>query len=113
MGKIAGFLEYERQDGPVRGEEERVKDFREFHGLLGAGEQKEQAAHSTFVGSHPKGGAVGNEHGGGCKEHEGEHVFEGRAERVADFVVEETVPNGCPQDDDGYVGNDHASDPVE
>ena len=76
-------------------------------------EQKEQAAHSTFVGSHPKGGAVGNEHGGGCKEHEGEHFFEGRAERVADFVVEETVPNGCPQDDDGYVGNDHASDPVE
>ena len=31
MGKTTGFLEYDRIDGPVRTEEDRIKDFKEFH----------------------------------------------------------------------------------
>ena len=34
MGKTTGFLEYERVDGPVRSEEERILDFLEFHKQL-------------------------------------------------------------------------------
>ncbi len=50
MGKTAGFLEYERQDGPVREEKERVKDFREFHDLLPRKRQQEQAARCMDCG---------------------------------------------------------------
>ena len=44
MGKTTGFLEYGRQDGPVRPEEERILDFNEFHSALPVNEQKKQAA---------------------------------------------------------------------
>ena len=40
MGKATGFLEYERIDGPVVSEAQRVGDFREFHGRLSLEEQK-------------------------------------------------------------------------
>ena len=50
MGKRKGFLEYERLDGPVRQESERVKDFREFHALLPGKAQREQAARCMDCG---------------------------------------------------------------
>ena len=50
MGKTTGFLEYERKDGPVRPEEERILDFKEFHSALPAGEQKKQAARCMDCG---------------------------------------------------------------
>ncbi len=50
MGKATGFLEYERVDGPVIQEKERVKDFHEFHGRLSLEEQKKQAARCMDCG---------------------------------------------------------------
>ncbi len=50
MGKTTGFLEYERTDGPVRSEEERIMDFKEFHGKLDLEEQRKQAARCMDCG---------------------------------------------------------------
>ncbi|MCR5684682.1 MAG: glutamate synthase subunit beta [Lachnospiraceae bacterium] len=50
MGKTTGFLEYERMDGPVRPQEERVKDFCEFHGPLDESERVKQAARCMDCG---------------------------------------------------------------
>ena len=50
MGKTTGFLEYDRIEGPVRSEEERIKDFFEFHDRLPLKEQKEQAARCMDCG---------------------------------------------------------------
>lgn len=50
MGKTAGFLEYGRSDGPVRSEQERVRDFYEFHGRLSPAKQREQAARCMDCG---------------------------------------------------------------
>ena len=50
MGKTTGFLEYGRQDGPVRPEEERILDFNEFHSALPVNEQKKQAARCMDCG---------------------------------------------------------------
>ena len=50
MGKATGFLEYSRIDGPVRSEEERLKDFREFHALLPMADRKRQAARCMDCG---------------------------------------------------------------
>ncbi|MBR3470754.1 MAG: glutamate synthase subunit beta [Lachnospiraceae bacterium] len=50
MGKATGFLEYERIDGPVVSEAQRVGDFREFHGRLPLEEQKKQAARCMDCG---------------------------------------------------------------
>ena len=50
MGKPGGFLEYQRLDGPVRSEAERVADFREFHSLLPQKKQQEQAARCMDCG---------------------------------------------------------------
>ncbi|MBQ6385178.1 MAG: glutamate synthase subunit beta [Lachnospiraceae bacterium] len=50
MGERKGFLEYERLDGPVREEAERVKDFLEFHALLPGKAQREQAARCMDCG---------------------------------------------------------------
>ena len=50
MGKTTGFLEYARREGPVRDEEERIRDFREFHGMLPLEKQREQAARCMDCG---------------------------------------------------------------
>ena len=50
MGKTTGFLEYERRNGPVLCETERIKDFREFHLTLTEKEQQEQAARCMDCG---------------------------------------------------------------
>ena len=50
MGKPAGFLEYERKDGPVRPEVERTGDFLEFHSRLPLEEQRKQAARCMDCG---------------------------------------------------------------
>ena len=50
MGKATGFLEYQRADGPVVSEAQRVGDFREFHGRLPLEEQKKQAARCMDCG---------------------------------------------------------------
>lgn len=50
MSTNAGFLNYRRADGPVRSEEERVKDFREFHLSLPEQQRKEQAARCMNCG---------------------------------------------------------------
>ena len=50
MGKPTGFLEYERKNGPVVPEEERIKSFREFHGQLPTEEQRKQAARCMDCG---------------------------------------------------------------
>ena len=43
MSTKAGFLKYERIDGPVTGEQERTKNFNEFHLRLPAQQRREQA----------------------------------------------------------------------
>lgn len=50
MGKATGFLEYERIDGPVVAEPDRVKNFQEFHGRLSLEEQKRQGARCMDCG---------------------------------------------------------------
>ncbi len=50
MGKTTGFLEYQRKDGPVRPEEERIMDFREFHDRMPLEERKKQAARCMDCG---------------------------------------------------------------
>ncbi|MCR5322197.1 MAG: glutamate synthase subunit beta [Lachnospiraceae bacterium] len=50
MGKTTGFLEYKREEGPVRSEEDRVKDFSEFHGKLDLPCQQKQAARCMDCG---------------------------------------------------------------
>lgn len=50
MGKVSGFLEYERQEGPVRSEEDRVGDFLEFHSQLPLKARQEQAARCMDCG---------------------------------------------------------------
>ncbi|MCR5768912.1 MAG: glutamate synthase subunit beta [Lachnospiraceae bacterium] len=50
MGKAAGFLEYDRKEGNVRAEEDRVQDFLEFHGRLSLAEQQKQAARCMECG---------------------------------------------------------------
>lgn len=50
MGKTTGFLEYVREDGAVRKEEERVRDFKEFHERLGLPAQQRQAARCMDCG---------------------------------------------------------------
>ena len=50
MGKTTGFLEYTRIDGPVRAEQDRVKDFREFHDQLSLAAQQKQAARCMDCG---------------------------------------------------------------
>lgn len=50
MGKVTGFLEYGRVDGPVRTEAERVQDFLEFHESLPTAEQQKQAARCMDCG---------------------------------------------------------------
>ena len=50
MGKPTGFLEYERKDGAVVKEADRIKNFKEFHSLLNAEEQRKQAARCMDCG---------------------------------------------------------------
>ena len=50
MGKTTGFLEYDRMEGPVRPEAERIKDFDEFHGSLSLEDRKKQAARCMDCG---------------------------------------------------------------
>ena len=50
MGKTTGFLDYRREDGPVRPEEQRIMDFREFHMQLPLKKQQEQAARCMDCG---------------------------------------------------------------
>ena len=50
MGKTTGFLEYQRTDGSVRPEAERLQDFREFHDMLPLSSQQEQAARCMDCG---------------------------------------------------------------
>ena len=50
MGKTTGFLEYKRENGPVRDEESRTKDFYEFHDMLKLKNQQEQAARCMDCG---------------------------------------------------------------
>ena len=50
MGKTTGFLEYGREDGPVRSEKERTRDFREFHETLPAAKRQQQAARCMDCG---------------------------------------------------------------
>ena len=50
MGKTTGYLEYERMDGPVRTEADRVRDFKEFHGELPPAERQKQAARCMDCG---------------------------------------------------------------
>ncbi len=50
MGKTRGFLEYKREDGPVREAAERVGDFKEFHEGLAPEEQRRQAARCMDCG---------------------------------------------------------------
>ena len=50
MGKATGFLEYQRENGPVIPEEVRINDFKEFHERLPLEEQKKQAARCMDCG---------------------------------------------------------------
>ncbi|WP_026834423.1 glutamate synthase subunit beta [Eubacterium xylanophilum] len=50
MGKATGFLEYDRQDAPVREPKDRINDFNEFHGCLSREQQSCQGARCMECG---------------------------------------------------------------
>ncbi len=50
MGKPTGFMEYARAERPVLGAQERLEDFREFHGELSAAERQKQGARCMNCG---------------------------------------------------------------
>ena len=50
MGKTTGFLDYARQDAPVRPPLERVKDWEEFHLPLPEAQRIEQGARCMNCG---------------------------------------------------------------
>ncbi|MBP3233780.1 MAG: glutamate synthase subunit beta [Eubacterium sp.] len=50
MGKLTGFLEYSRMDGPVESPADRIKNFNEFHGMLDIDSQCKQAARCMDCG---------------------------------------------------------------
>lgn len=50
MGKATGFLEYSRNETPVRDPLERIQDFDEFHGVLSEEQRKEQGARCMNCG---------------------------------------------------------------
>ena len=50
MGKSTGFMDFERMDGPVTSEKERITNFEEFHKLLPSGEQCKQAGRCMDCG---------------------------------------------------------------
>ena len=50
MGKATGFMDFERVDGPVVNEKERIADFKEFHKLLPSEEQCKQAGRCMDCG---------------------------------------------------------------
>ena len=50
MGKATGFLEYERANGEVIPEAQRIQNFKEFHERLSFEEQKKQAARCMDCG---------------------------------------------------------------
>ncbi|MDO4633061.1 MAG: glutamate synthase subunit beta [Eubacteriales bacterium] len=50
MGKINGFMEYQREDGPVTAPSERIGSFEEFHRRLPLEKQQEQAARCMECG---------------------------------------------------------------
>nr|MCR4687585.1 glutamate synthase subunit beta [Lachnospiraceae bacterium] len=50
MGKATGFMEYERKDGPVIPEKDRVQNFKEFHQSLPREEQQIQASRCMECG---------------------------------------------------------------
>ena len=50
MGKSTGFLEYERETGPIAAPEERIRSFREFHGSLSEQQQRLQGARCMECG---------------------------------------------------------------
>ena len=50
MGKATGFLEYDRVNGDVISEEQRIQNFKEFHERLSFEEQKKQAARCMDCG---------------------------------------------------------------
>lgn len=51
MGKITGFLEYERENGKALPPKERIKNWNEFHIPLSEEEQKLQGARCMDCGS--------------------------------------------------------------
>ncbi len=50
MGKSTGFMDFERMDGPVTSEKERITNFEEFHKLLPSEEQCKQAGRCMDCG---------------------------------------------------------------
>ncbi len=50
MGKPTGFLEYQRDNTPVRKPFERIRDFEEFHGTLSIDERRKQGARCMNCG---------------------------------------------------------------
>ena len=50
MGKVTGFLEYERAVGEVTPEAQRIQNFKEFHGMLPLERQRLQAARCMNCG---------------------------------------------------------------
>ena len=73
-------------------------------------DQKDAADEQEWGIVYPARGKIGHPDGGGGGEEEGEHVLQGREEGVADFLIEEAVPDACPEDDDGDVGKNHQVD---
>jgi len=84
MGKTTGFLEYERVDGKVRKEADRVADFKEFHDSLPLKEQRNQAARCMDCGvPFCQAGAMIAGMASGCPLHNlvpevNDHVYRGR-----------------------------------
>ena len=50
MGKATGFLEYKRDETPIRSPLKRIRDFHEFHGSLSEDERKRQGARCMNCG---------------------------------------------------------------
>ena len=59
---------------------------------------------------NPAGGEPRDEHRGGSNQEERKHVLQRRKEGITDFLIEETMPNACPQNDDEDIGENHQGD---
>ena len=88
MGKITGFLDYERVDSPWVEESERIKGFSEFHGELGEEERRRQAGRCMDCGiPFCQAGVMLNGMASGCPLHNlvpeiNELIWQGRMEEA-------------------------------
>ena len=59
---------------------------------------------------YPAGGEVDGNHRRRSNQKERQDVFQGGEEWIANLLIKEAMPDACPENDDGDVGDDHQGD---